>query len=326
MFRAGGAMNSPKVSICIPVYNSAAYLSVAVESALAQRYNSFEILIVDDCSTDGSAEIAAGFAERDPRVRFVPNSTNLGMVKNWNRCLELAHGEYIKFLFGDDLLSSPDNIDRLADVLDRYQNVTLVCSFRSLIDSNGHVMTERGFTPTGCPVSGLLAIRDCLTAARNYIGEPTVVMFRKQQAFRGFHNDYKQMVDLEMWFHLLLQGDIWCERESLAAFRHHSEQQTVLNVGELIHLEETLRLYDAYLHASGVRLPRLLEKALYYVQCYRVWKGYRHKGVLSREQTEQIISRYIPVKQFMRMIPVYKVLNPIWKLVLSSRRHNPLTR
>lgn len=319
-------MNNPKVSICIPVYNSAAYLAVAVESALAQLYDSFEILIVDDCSTDGSAEIAAGFAERDPRVRFVPNSSNLGMVPNWNRCLELARGEYIKFLFGDDLLSSPHNLARLAGVLDQHQEVTLVCSFRTLVDQDGHVMAERGFTPTGSPVSGLQAIRDCLTAARNYIGEPSVVMFRKHQAERGFHGGYRQMVDLEMWFHLLLQGDIWCERESLAAFRHHPEQQTVRNVGELIHLEETLRLYDAYLHASGVRLPRFLEMALYYIQCYRVWKGYRNHGILDREQAEGIISRYIPVKRFTGMIPLYKALNPLWKLVLSARRHNPLTR
>ncbi|MDA8427924.1 MAG: glycosyltransferase family 2 protein [Geobacteraceae bacterium] len=312
-------MSNPKVSICIPVYNSANYLTAAVESALAQRYDSFEVLIVDDCSTDGSADIAAGFAERSSSVRFVTNVTNIGMVPNWNRCLELARGEYIKFLFGDDLLSSPHNIERLAGILDRNQNVTLACSFRNFIDPNGNIMAERGFTPTGRPVSGLRAIRDCLTAAQNYIGEPSVVMFRKQQAQRGFNNDYRQTVDLEMWFHLLLQGDIWCERESLAAFRRHPEQQTVRNAGELVHLEEALRLYDAYLHASGLRFPRLLEAALYYVQWYRVWKGYRHQGVLSREQAEQIISRYIPVKRFTRLIPLYKALNPLWKLVLSIR-------
>jgi glycosyltransferase involved in cell wall biosynthesis len=316
-------MSNPKVSICIPVYNSAAYLTAAVESALAQRYDSFEVLIVDDCSTDGSAEIAAGFAERSSLVRFVANATNIGMVPNWNRCLELARGEYIKYLFGDDLLSSPHNLDRLAGVLDRYPEVALSCSFRSIIDYSGKALAVRGFTPTGRPVSGLLAIQDCLTAAWNHIGEPSVVMFRKQQAERGFHTGYRQMVDLEMWFHLLLQGDIWCEREPLSAFRRHQEQQTVHNARELVHLEETLRLYDAYLHISGMRLPRPLKAALYYVHCYRVWKGYRSQGILNREQAERIISRYMPIKRFTRLIPVYKALNPLWKLALSARRHNP---
>jgi glycosyltransferase involved in cell wall biosynthesis len=318
-------MSTPKISICIPVYNSAAYLAAAVESALAQDYDSFEILIVDDCSTDGSAEIAAGFATRSSLVRFVANTYNLGMVPNWNRCMELARGEYIKFLFGDDLLSSPHNISRLAGILDRHQEVALACSFRSIIDLNGHVTSERGFTPTGRPVSGVLAIRRCLMEAWNHIGEPTVVMFRKKQGERGFLISFRQTVDLEMWCHLLLQGSIWCDREPLAAFRRHPEQQTERNAAELVHLEEMLRLYDAYLHPSGIRLPRLLENALYYVQCYRVWKGYCNHETLGREQAEQIISRYFPVTQFTRLIPIYKIINPLWKLALFIQRHNPIT-
>lgn len=309
----------PKVSICIPVYNSAAYLTAAVESALAQQYDSFEILIVDNCSTDGSAEIAAGFAERSSLVRYVANTANIGMVSNWNRCLELARGQYIKYLFSDDLLSSPHNIERLAGVLDKHQEVSLACSFRSFVDHHGHVITERGFTPVGRRVPGHLAIRRCLKTAWNHIGEPSVVMFRKDQAHRGFHSGYRQMVDLEMWFHLLLRGDIWCERESLAAFRQHPGQQTVMNAG-VLHLEETLRLYNAYLHLSGVRLSRLSETVLYYVQCYQVWKKYRNDGFLSRNQAEQIITRYIPIKRFMLLIPVYKALNPLRKLILFALR------
>lgn len=319
-------MNSPKVSICIPVYNSAAYLAAAIESALGQQYKQFEILILDDGSTDGSDEIAAAFARRSPLIRYIRNSHNIGMVANWNRCLELARGEYIKFLFGDDLLSTPDAIERLATVLDQHQGVALACSFRTIINCDGHVLAERGFTPTGRPVSGQRAIRDCLTAARNYIGEPSIVMFRKQQALRGFDSSYRQMVDLEMWFYLLLQGEIWAERQPLAAFRQHEEQQTVRNVGELIHLEETLRLYDRYLHASGIHLPRLLEHALYYVQCYRVWKGYHDKKVLDRDYAETVIARYMSLKWFKLLIPVYKIGNPLWKFFLSARRYNPLTR
>lgn len=309
-------MTTPKVSICIPVYNSAAYLTAAVESALAQCYDSFEILIVDDCSTDGSSDIAAEFAERSSLVRFVANATNMGMVANWNRCLELAKGEYIKFLFGDDLLSSPRNIQLLAEVLDKHHEVALACSFRSIIDRHGNTFTTQGFTPTGYPVSGLQAIKHCLTTAQNHIGEPSVVMFRKSQAGRGFLTSYRQMVDLEMWLHLLLKGNIWCEREPLAAFRRHPEQQTVHNAVGRVHVEETLRLYDAYLHY--VSISPLVKAALYYVQCYQVWKGYRNNRIMSREQAEQIITRYIPLKRFRAFIPLYKIINPLRKLILFS--------
>ena len=319
-------MHSPKVSICIPVYNSAGYLGAAIESALGQQYDRFEILIVDDGSTDGSDEIAADFARRSSVIRFVRNSQNIGMVANWNRCLELARGEYIKFLFGDDLLTAPDAIERLAAVLDRHQEVALAGSFRTIVDSGGRVLAEQGFTPTGRVVAGRQAIRDCLTAARNYIGEPTVVMFRRQQALRGFDPAYRQMVDLEMWFHLLMQGALWVERQPLAAFRQHQRQQTTKNNSELVHFEEFMCLYDRYLRASGIWLPRLLNIALYYVQCYQIWKGYRYQGVFERDYAEKIIARYISIKRFKSLIPVYKVLNPLWKLVLWARRYNPLTR
>ena len=318
-------ISNTKVSICIPVYNSAAYLTAAVESALAQCYDSFEILIVDDGSTDGSTSIAERFANNHTRIRFIANETNIGMVANWNRCLELAQGEYIKFLFGDDLLASPHCLEQLAEILDRHQEISLACSFRTRIDHNSVATAERGFLPTGCQVSGKRAIQDCLIAAWNFIGEPSVVMFRKRQATRGFDKSYRQLVDLEMWSHLLLQGNIWCVRESLSAFRHHPEQQTVRNNGELIHLEEILRLYDGYLRSSGVRLSWLAEGALYYVQCFQVWKGFRNK-VLSSKQAEQIITRYMPLSLFKLMIPAYKALNPLRKLLLLARSNNPLTR
>lgn len=317
-------MSAPKVSICIPVYNSAAYLSSAVESALSQSYDSFEILILDDGSTDGSGEIAAKFAQQSPLIRFVANTVNIGMVANWNRCMELAKGEYIKFLFGDDLLSSPYNIQRLAEVLDHHQEVSLVCSFRSIIDHNGNTIAEKGFTPADRPIPGMRAIRNCLTAASNHIGEPSVVMFRKKQAERGFLGSYRQIVDLEMWIHLLLQGSIWCEHEVLASFRRHPDQQTAHNAIERVHIEETLRLYDTYLHRVG--LSCLAREALYYVQCYQVWKCYRTDRILSCEQAEQIISRYIPNTRFRAMIPLYKALNPLRKMILFVQNRYQLIR
>lgn len=320
-------MNNRMVSICIPSYNSAHFLAAAIDSALQQQYPKFEILIVDDCSTDGSRAIGEQFERDYPQtVRFVANESNLGMVANWNKCLNLARGEYIKYLFGDDLLSSPHAISKLATVLECNQEVTLACSYRKLINKDSILLAERGMTPTDCAVDGKQVIRDCLTTARNFVGEPTAVMFRKQQAARGFDPAYSQLVDLEMWCHLLLQGASWCCREPLAAFRLHDGQQTAANNKSLVHLEEILRIYDRYLHASNLRLPFLLEKAIYYVQCYRIWKGYRQKKVFDREYVDRIISKYIDIRAFIFFIPLYKLLNPIWKMILSWRSHNPFTR
>src|SRR6266498_4705624 len=96
----------PKVSICIPTYNGAAYLADCLDSALAQTYREFELLLVDDGSTDDTVKIAEDYERRDSRIRLVSKGKNLGLVQNWNRCVKLAQGDWIKFLFQDDLLDS----------------------------------------------------------------------------------------------------------------------------------------------------------------------------------------------------------------------------
>src|SRR6185369_13911842 len=122
------AVSSCKVSVCIPTYNYGNYIAETIESVLAQNYSDFELLIIDDGSTDRTAEIVDSYARQDPRIRLIVNEVNLGMVENWNSCLEQAKGEYIKFVFGDDLLASPDALGRMTALLDNDNTVSLVCS------------------------------------------------------------------------------------------------------------------------------------------------------------------------------------------------------
>lgn len=91
----------PLFSICIPTYNSGALVQYAIESALNQNFNDYEILIVDDCSSDTTFEEVTKYATYD-KIRIVKNDTNLGLTANWDRCLNLANGKYIAFLHHDD--------------------------------------------------------------------------------------------------------------------------------------------------------------------------------------------------------------------------------
>ena len=316
----------PKVSICIPIYNSAKFLGAAVESALAQVFDSFEVLIIDDCSSDESATIASQYAAQSPLIRFVSNKKNIGMVANWNLCLKLAKGEYIKFLFSDDLFATTCNIHRLATVLDQHPEVALACSYRSIIDSQGTIQAEKGFEPSGQVVAGSRAAEKCLSAGVNYIGEPSVVMFRKDEAARGFVDSYRQLVDLEMWLHLLQHGGIWCEQEALAAFRRHPDQQTTGNVKARIHLDELLCLYDTYFKHDLISHSKAYKMVLYYVQCYQVWKCYAKDRIMTREQAEKIIGRYFSPLIFKSMIPLYKFLNPLRKVLLRLREKRDLKK
>ena len=93
---------SPRVSVLLPAYNVAPYVAAAVESVRAQTFGDWELVAVDDASTDGTAEILRSVQE--PRLRLHPNPRNLGMTANWNRCLALAGGEIVLKLDADDAL------------------------------------------------------------------------------------------------------------------------------------------------------------------------------------------------------------------------------
>jgi glycosyltransferase involved in cell wall biosynthesis len=98
--------NGPAVSVLMTAYNRAAYIGEAIESVLAQTFTDFELVVVDDCSTDGTADIAADYAGRDPRVRVVRNERNLGDYPNRNRAARLVRAPYFKYHDSDDVMYS----------------------------------------------------------------------------------------------------------------------------------------------------------------------------------------------------------------------------
>lgn len=312
-------MGSPVLSVCIPTYNQCRYVTPALDSVLSQKYADFELLVIDDCSTDGTREIVAGRAESDRRIRLVENSRNLGMVPNWNSCLAAAKGEYVKFLFGDDILATPDTLGIMVRALDADPAVSLVTSARALIDAEGRGLGETRPFSRDIKLSGPAVVARCLTAQRNLVGEPTAVMFRNRHATRGFDETYRQFVDLEMWFHLLEQGNLWYIHQPLVAFRLHEAQQTRVNVRNLVHIDELLRLFEEYLERGQGGSRRFSRWFLVLGQYYRIWKLYR-QGKISRSDAETRIEKGYGLKRFHRNRPLYKMINPLWKLRILMER------
>ncbi len=103
--------NPPLVSVIIPVYNAARYLDEAIKSILEQTYRNLELIIVDDCSTDGSYKVALAYVAADPRVRVFKNKSNQGISGNRNRGIGLARGTYIAWQDADDI-SLPNRVER----------------------------------------------------------------------------------------------------------------------------------------------------------------------------------------------------------------------
>ena len=85
-------MNSPLVSICIPTYNGEKYLKECLDSCIDQTFKNYEIIICDDCSSDGTIKIIEEYAKIFPQIILFQNDGNLGLVGNWNRCIHHSNG------------------------------------------------------------------------------------------------------------------------------------------------------------------------------------------------------------------------------------------
>jgi glycosyltransferase involved in cell wall biosynthesis len=126
-------MVSPRVSVIVPVYNAAPYLNACIESILGQDFQDFELILIDDGSSDGSSAILKSCT--DTRVRVFENERNLGIVKTMNRGVELARGEYIARMDADDICKS-NRLQMQVDYLDKHPATAVVAARVLLIDAN----------------------------------------------------------------------------------------------------------------------------------------------------------------------------------------------
>ena len=209
-------MSNPKVSILIPTYNYAHYLGETIQSALEQTYSDFELLIVDNHSTDNTKQIINKYL-KDPRISYHENAENLGVVGNFNRCLQLANGEYIKFLCADDKFH-PQLLEKYVPIMDQHPNVSLITCDKQAFGSKTH----QTITPLKYMQNGREANLHMLIGNYCWIGEPTSVMFRKRDLKVGnFSSEYSQYPDWDMWIRLLTVGDCYIVPEILAYVRFH---------------------------------------------------------------------------------------------------------
>lgn len=114
-------MSGPKVTFVVPCYKLAHLLKECVDSILAQTRGDFEVLIMDDCSPDNTVEVARSF--RDIRVRHIRNEPNLGHLRNYNKGIGLAAGEYVWLISADDRLRTPYVLERYLEVMEAHPRV-----------------------------------------------------------------------------------------------------------------------------------------------------------------------------------------------------------
>jgi len=232
---------TPAVSVCIPTFNSERYLSKALTSIAAQGFGDYEVIAVDDCSSDGTWEILN--AVEDSRYRIFRNPRNLGRVKNTNRTLRLARGTFVKILHPDDWLD-PHCLARMKEAADQFESGLVFCERNVETEDSDSARTKDwlkwagsltntaefikpGFLEGRALVGHLLAE----PGSRNRIGEPSTVMFRREVLREsGYFNERLwQADDSDLWLRILWFTNAVFVPEPLTTFLFRAGSETSVN-------------------------------------------------------------------------------------------------
>ncbi|MGH2354710.1 MAG: glycosyltransferase family 2 protein [Chloroflexota bacterium] len=214
----------PHVSVCIPTYNRSGYLRAALDSALAQTYRDFELLVVDNGSTDDTAAVVAGYAAQDRRVCYRRNPRNLGVVGNWNRCLALAQGAYIALLHDDDLWL-PTTLQTLVGALDAHPAAGFAYGVAEEIDDTGRPVGLRRSRGGDGLLAPAVAFAHLL--AFNSVPPPAVLVRATAYATAGpYDPTIGSAIDWEMWLRLASRYPVVYVDRVVAKYRLTEESVT----------------------------------------------------------------------------------------------------
>jgi glycosyltransferase involved in cell wall biosynthesis len=211
----------PQVSIIVPSFNYARYLPLTIKSVLSQSYSDFELIITDDCSTDGSREIVEEWRRLDDRVTPVFHGVNRGLSAARNSALAVSRGKLVAFCDADDLWL-PDKLKAQVECFRSVSAPGIVYSDSAIIDSEGNLTGKRFsqlYHRKGQVTSGDLFEELC---QRNFLCVPTVVMRREAVEYAGgFDERLRSLEDWVCWTRASKNYQFYYIDDALAQYRIH---------------------------------------------------------------------------------------------------------
>lgn len=290
--------SEPLISICIPTYNGSQYIEKCIESCLAQSYRNIEIIVCDDCSSDSLLNVLNPYLKKDCRITFYQNEKNLGLVGNWNKCMNYASGEYIKWLFQDDWMDV-NAIEEFVEIANK--GYDFIVSKRNFIlnelatDEDKMYYSKKVKTlenyfnqdEIGCyfPTS---KIKDIVVSniALNFIAEPSLIFFKRTliKEVGLYDHLFHQICDLEYNMRLASKVGVYVLNKPLCHFAIHAQSTTNSNVNnkyfQLRFIEQAYYAYKLIHHNSFKSIQKLfslkqkLKLILYYK--YRMHEAKRY--------------------------------------------------
>lgn len=235
-----------KVSILTTVFNRENYLAACIESVLASNYNDWELIIVDDQSTDHSLAIAQRFAAKDKRIKVYLNEYNLGDYPNRNKAASYATGKYIKYLDADDLIY-PHGLEIMVHTMEQFPEAALGISQEVAEDFKPYPFLmhpqetfRREFLQRGVLGSG-----------------PTGTIIKRQvfEAIGGFTGT-RYIGDTELWYKLALQHPVVKIAPGLIYWRQHDGQEIKKGIADFFYLENSFKHKRAILNMEDLPLTK----------------------------------------------------------------------
>lgn len=266
------AVKPPLVSILTPFYNTVDYLAECIDSVLAQTYEHFEYILLNNASTDGSAELAARYAAKDPRIRLFSNERLLPQLENFNFALTLisVDSAYCKFCLGDDWIY-PRCVEELVACAEAAPTVSIVNSYSTM----GRELFSVGLDVSETVIDGAEICRRYFFDGLSVFGSTTTVLYRADlvRSRVPFFEHGRQNSDAELCFEVLATSDFGFVHQVLSYIRTQAESITGrrfdLNLGPFYYLVFVKRHAGKVVTPAEWRVLRRLARSHYYEQIGR---------------------------------------------------------
>ena len=238
-------MSQPKISILTTVYNREKYLAACIESVLASTFNDWELLIVDDGSSDASVRIAKQYEVLDSRIRVYVNRTNLGQFENRNYAATLARGTYLKYLDSDDSIY-PHGLEVMVRAAEQFPKAGLIISHDRLheeapypIEMSSEEACQAFYFNKGFPASG-----------------PTSALIKRSifEQVNGFPKPYYVGTDLLLWLKIAQISSIVKIPPALNWYRQHDGQAISAGITSNEYLKLDYFYFQQYLSDPSTKL------------------------------------------------------------------------
>ena len=263
----------PKVTVGIPTFNRAEWLAEAIQSVLAQTFTSFQLIVSDNASDDGTPDVVRSFT--DGRIHYVRSERNIGSIGNINQLIALANTELLVLLPDDDVLY-PDHLKAVVELLDRFETLGLAHSAYERIDVQSRVIAR--VEPVVCrsPVKVERSDRalERLMVSNDFLCFPSVAYRTKAIVDAGgFQEELGPFCDRELWMRMALTWDFGYVASPLVGQRAHAGTVTRNVAGE-----------------QGVTCDERERFRLYSQMNFQQRSGFLDKAPLGPERTKRLRS------------------------------------